>query len=116
MKANNKYLENYDDTKESNYIVYLDANNLYGTSMSDSLPYGRIRFIEVGDEAERRLLNTLDRSEVGHIPEVGLTFPVDIHERLKELPLAPENLTPDIEWLSDLQKDVGVVTGEPRHR
>ena len=29
-KANNKYIKCYDSGKESKYITYLDANNLYG--------------------------------------------------------------------------------------
>ena len=33
-KANNKYVGGYDETKPSSYITYLDANNLYGYSMS----------------------------------------------------------------------------------
>ena len=29
-KANNKYMKCYEQYKESKYITYLDANNLYG--------------------------------------------------------------------------------------
>ena len=33
-EANNKYLKNYDPTKPSKYISYLDMNNLYEWVMS----------------------------------------------------------------------------------
>ena len=38
-KANNKYMGGlYDPTKEDSYILYIDANNLYGWAMSQALP------------------------------------------------------------------------------
>ena len=38
-KANNKYMECYDSSKESKCIAYVDANSLYGWKMGQPLPY-----------------------------------------------------------------------------
>ena len=45
-KANNKYMENYDENKESLYIQYLDENSLYGWAMSQKLPVNGFKWIE----------------------------------------------------------------------
>ena len=37
-KANNKYMKTYDRNKESSFLIYDDANNLYGWSMCKKLP------------------------------------------------------------------------------
>ena len=39
-ETNNKYMDNYDKNKESSFLQYLDANNLYGCPMTEKLPAG----------------------------------------------------------------------------
>ena len=37
-ESNDKYMKDYDKNKESLYLMYLDANNLYGWTLSKKLP------------------------------------------------------------------------------
>jgi hypothetical protein len=103
-KANNKYLPDYDKTKESSYLLYLDANNLYGHSMSEPLPYGGL---EINTKITlKEVLETADDALTGYTIEVDLTFPEKIHELLKQYIPLPENIEPKTEWFSDYQKEV----------
>ena len=45
-KANNKYMRDHDKNKESPYLEYLDANNLYGWAMSQKLPVRNFKWID----------------------------------------------------------------------
>ena len=48
-KANNKYIQNYNNNEESSYIQYLDANNLYGWAMSKNLPVNGFKWLDTSE-------------------------------------------------------------------
>ena len=87
VKANNKYLEDYDSSKSSNYLLYLDANNLYGWAMSQKLPTGDFKW-EAGTSYNWR--NPPD--ERGCIVECDLEYPLNTKFKTQKFPLAPEKL------------------------
>ena len=45
-KANNKYMNNYDKSIESSYLMFLDAINFYGWTMSQKSPVDGFKWIK----------------------------------------------------------------------
>ena len=45
-KANNKYMNNYVKSITSSYLVYLDANNLYGWAMFQKIPVHGFKWVK----------------------------------------------------------------------
>lgn len=92
--ANNKYTPNYDPTKPTSYIAYLDATNLYGWAMQQYLPTGGFRFLTESEQAELDIQTVPDDAEEGFILEVDLFYPEHLHDTHNELPFCPEPLIP----------------------
>lgn len=84
-KANNKYMnEKHDPSKPSKYIVYLDANNLYGWAMSQKLPHANFKWMSKQELDEWRY--------IACILEVEIEYPEELHDLHNDYPLAPERL------------------------
>ena len=97
-EANNKYMKNYNPNKETSYIQYLDANNLYGWAMSQQLPtHGfswmknstKEKVMDILDKANHSMSN---RGRKGYIFEVDLEYPSNLWESHNDYPLAPEKM------------------------
>ncbi|GFX44453.1 uncharacterized protein TNCV_1394741 [Trichonephila clavipes] len=91
--ANNRYMSNFNPDDEIKYLMYLDANNLYGYAMSKYLPLKDFVWSD-NDLTEQGILNLSDESDVGYILEVDLEYPSDLHDKHSDFPLAPENKPP----------------------
>ena len=100
-EANNKYLSSYDPDKPSRYIPYLDANSLYSWSMIQYLPYGGFKWI---DPESFNLKSVRKDSEKGHILEVDLTYPKELHDTHNDYPYCCEHKMLEDDMLSPYSK------------
>ena len=94
-KANNKYMRDHDKNKESSYIEYLDANNLYRWAMLQKLPVRNFKWIEKGDISkfnEAFIKDYDENSDKGYILEVDVKYPGKIRMLHSNLAFLPERI------------------------
>ena len=87
--------DRYVQSDENKKILYMDATNLYGHSMSQLLPVDEIEMWH-GDPDNYsnwldEILETPDDADIGYFVEVDLKNPDDIKEKTKNFPFRPEN-------------------------
>ena len=101
-KANNKYMgDKYNKNEESSYIEYLDANALYSWAMTQPLPYSGFKWIDPNYYKSAIGLNISDNNEIGHILEVDLEYPKELHDAHNEYPFCCEHINIQKDELSD---------------
>ena len=100
-KANNKYMDGYDEKEPSKYLMYLDANNLYGWAMSQYLPNGSFKWLSDEELNKIDLGKYKEDSREGLVLEVDLEYPKDLHELHNDYPLAPEKIKVSKNMLSE---------------
>ena len=94
--------DRYIKSDKNKKILYIDANNLYGHSMSQYLPYDEIKLdntVKLED-----ILNTPDDSDIGYFVEVDLKYPDNIKQKTKNFPFAPENKKNNPDNFNDYMK------------
>ena len=114
-EANDKYMECYGSGKESKYITYLDANNLYGWAMNQYLRYSGFKWSNQKEISDLCLNSISENSSIGYILEIDLEYPSKLHELHNDYPLAPEKLKISQNKLSkycfNIANDYGIKIG-----
>lgn len=80
----------------SNFILFLDINNLYGAAMGESLPLKDFKWltpVEI-DEVKNKINDIGENDEVGFILEVDLDYPAHLHEQHNDLPFCAQRKVP----------------------
>ena len=93
-EANNKYMGNrYNKNKLKKYLMYLDANNLYGCAMSKKLPTHGFKWLTSG-EMENLFNNQVVQvwEKTPCILEVDLEYPENLHDLHNDYPFCPERI------------------------
>ena len=100
--------DRYVKSDENKKILYMDATNLYGHSMSQMLPYDEIEMWHGHPDLYmnwlEEILNTPDDNEIGYFLEVDLKYPDNIKEETKHFPFCPENKKIDPDKYTDYMK------------
>ena len=95
-EANNKYMKDYDKTKLSKFLMYLDANNLYGWAMTLKLPVHSFKWMsnkEIENIFNNRIVQVWEKTPC--ILEVDLEYPEELHDLHNDYPLCPERVECD---------------------
>lgn len=105
-EANNPYMKDFNPKNPENYLSYIDANNLYGWAMCQTLPISDFKFLSPDEISMISVPEVLIDSDVGYIFEVDLDYPSEIHNNHNCLPFCPENKLPpggkQIKLIADL--------------
>ena len=89
-KANNPYMgSEFDPDEKTNYLQSLDANNLYGCAMSQPLPTGGFRWVDIEPDKIPKLAKHKTK---GYLLEVDVRYPKELNDSHNDLPFMCERM------------------------
>ena len=95
-KANNEYMKDFNKSELIKFLIYLDANNLYGWAMSQKLPVHSFKWMtnqEIENIFNNQIVQVWEKTPC--ILEVDLEYPEELHDHHNDYPLCPERVECD---------------------
>ena len=88
--TNNKYMgDKLNPNKDTTYLKYLDTNNLYSWAMSQPLPTGGFKWVDVNPNKISELATQTDK---GYLLEEDVSYPKELHSPHNDLPFMCERM------------------------
>ena len=109
-KSNQKYLKLYDPKQESEDIMNLDGNNLYGFAMSNFFPTSGFKWIYL---KEFDLNEHISNGSKIWVLEVDLMYLKELRQLQNDYPLAPDKIDIKREMLSEYQLKISDLCNIP---
>ena len=81
--------DKFNPNEDTTYLQYLDANNLYGWAMSQSLPTGEFKWVDVNPN---EISESATRTDKGYLLEVDVSYPKELHHPHNDLPFMCERM------------------------
>jgi len=100
------------EQKGDSYILYGDANNLYGGAMSQKLPTGDYEWRP--SMTARQLMEFDADGEKGLFVRVKLSYPKELHDLHNDYPMAVEKMLVREDMLSPFERTLGAKTGRSK--
>ena len=88
--ANNIYMgDKFNPNEDTTYLQYLDMNNLYCRAMSQPLPTGGFKWVDVNPNEISELATRTDK---GYLLEVDVSYPKELYNPHNDLPFMCERM------------------------
>ena len=78
----------YDKSKPTKYLQYLDTKDLYGWAMSQPLPTGGFHWLEFRKDRSPKIIveELVVKKDYGYLLEVDVAYPKELHDYHNDLP------------------------------
>ena len=106
FSANNKYMQNYKAKEESVFGAFSYVTSLYAGTMQQPLPLGD--YVWRSDLTLNDILSADPFGDIGYMVEIDLHYPSFHHWSHNDLPLAPQKLQINPDWLSSYALSFGL--------
>jgi hypothetical protein len=116
VRANNKYMKEYDNTIPSTFIYYIDANGLYSGCMTKPLPYGGYKWEKEIDKFTEEYIKNIPEEGIminkkyrGYLFEIDGYYPNEVHDYLNDYTPLPENIANEAsEYMKEAAKEMEI--------